>query len=250
MHHRFPNDLNLANGGSVPFGGDLDLYALQFEIALNERLSIVAMKDGYVDFNPDNTFTADEGFANVGGGLKYAFLYDPTNQFVASASAMFEFPIGDEEIFQGEGDGNVNLTVQGVKLHGPWQFAAGSGIQIPIDDSFSTQGFLSSHVSYEVSPYFIPVLELNWFHVFDEGDGDSRFSSQVGGAVPAVAPSEGADLLNWGAGASEDYVTLGVGFRSDLTDNFSLGFAYEVPLTDEEDNITKDRFTVDAIFKF
>ncbi|MDP0491635.1 MAG: hypothetical protein Q7Q71_11340 [Verrucomicrobiota bacterium JB023] len=249
MHHRFPDQLSTSIG-DVPFGGDLNLYALQFEIALSERLSIVAMKDGYVDFNPENTFTQEEGFANVGGGLKYAFLYDPANHFVVSTSAMFEFAIGDEDVFQGAGDGLVNLTLQGVKLADRWQFAAGTGVQLPLDDSFATQGFLSAHISYEAHPWFIPLVEANWFHVFDEGDGGSRFDAQVGGAVPAVAPSEGADLLNWGASDSTDYVTMGIGFRSRLTEQFSVGFAYEFPLTDEDSNITEDRWTIDALWRF
>lgn len=252
MHHQFPDQINLAGLGPVDFGGDLQLYALQFEYALSERLSIVAMKDGWVDFNPDNTalFSEEEGFANIGGGLKYAFILDPANAFAASVSATFEFPWGSDEVFQGDGDGNVNLTIQTVKAWERAQLATGAGIQIPIDSDFSTQGFFSAHFSYEVSPWFIPLVEFNWFTVFDEGAGNPAFRSQAGGAVPVVAPSEGADLLNWGAQNSEDYMTLGVGFRSKLSDNFSLGFAYEFALTDEEDNITQDRFTLDAVYTF
>jgi len=251
MHHRFPDQINVP-GGEVDFGGDLNLFALQFEYAFNERFSFVAMKDGFIDFNPDNTdvFSQEEGFANVGGGLKYAFIYDPANSFVASASALFEFPIGSEDVFQGEGDGNAILTVQAVKLWDRLQFAGGAGVQIPLDDAFSTQSFVSAHLSYEVNRYFIPLVEMNWFSVLEEGDGGTRFGAQAGGAVPAVAPGEGADLINWGAGNSTDYVTLGLGFRSRLTDDISVGFAYEIPLSDEEDNITDDRFTFDATWTF
>ena len=69
---------------------------------------------------------------------------------------------------------------------------------------------------------------------------------------PAVAESEGADLINWGAANSsdQDYVTLGLGWRTRITDNVNLGFAYEFSLTDEEDNITDDRFTVDLVWTF
>ena len=252
MHHRFPDQLNLAGGGEIDFGGDLNLFALQFEYAFSDRLSFVAMKDGFIDFNPGNTaaFSEQEGFANVGGGLKYAFILDPANSFVASASALFEFPIGSEDVFQGEGDGNVILTVQAAKLWDRLQFAGGAGIQIPVDDAFATQSFVSAHLSYEVNRYFIPLVELNWFSVIDEGDGGNRFSDQAGGAVPSVAPGEGADLINWGAGNSTDYVSLGLGFRSRLTDDISLGFAYEIPLSDEQDNITEDRFTFDATWTF
>ena len=102
---------------------------------------------------------------------------------------------------------------------------------------------------------FIPLVELNWFHVLDEGDGGSRFPSQpaapaLSGGVPLVAPSEGADLVNWGAANSEDYVTVGVGFRTRINENVNVGFAYEFPLTDEEDNITEDRLTIDLVWTF
>lgn len=252
MHHRFPDQLNLAGGGQLDFGGDLQLYALQFEYALSDRLSIVAMKDGFIDFNPNNTtnFDETEGFANIGGGLKYAFILDPENSFAASVSALFEFPWGSEDVFQGEGDGVAHVTVQAVKAWDRLQFAGGAGIQVPLDDDFSTQGFISAHLSYKVSEYFIPLVELNYFSVLNEGNGVSRFGNQVGGAVPGAAPSEGADLINWGASNSTDYLTAAVGFRSNLSDNISLGFAYEFPLSDSEDNITEDRFTVDAVISF
>lgn len=250
MNHQFPDQLNLAGGGQAPFGGDLQLYALQFEYAFNERLSLVALKDGYVDFNPDASFTPEEGFANLGAGLKYAFIYDPANQFVASGTLAVELPTGNRDVFQGEGDGNIILTGQTLKLAGPWQFAFAGGVQVPIDSDFSTQAFLSTHVSYEVNRWFIPLIEANYFTVLNEGNGGNRFSGQLGGGVPANAPSEGADLLNFGASESEDYATLGVGFQSRFTDQLTFGAAYEFALTDEEDNITEDRVTVDLTYVF
>ncbi|MDP7630230.1 MAG: hypothetical protein QGF03_06580 [SAR324 cluster bacterium] len=252
MHHRFPNKIN-SEIGAIKLGGDLQLYALQAEYALNDRFSIVALKDGYVDFNPDGAlFSSEEGFANVGAGVKYAFHVDPDNQTAASVTGMYEIPIGDDDVFQGEGDGNINVTLNGLALVNNWQVAAAAGLQVPISDDFSTQGFLSGHLSYEVTPWFIPLVELNWFHVFNDGNGGTRYGSQAGGAVPAVAQFEGADLLNWGAANATDneYVTLGLGFRSRLTPSLSIGFAYEIPLTDESDNITDDRFTLDLVWSF
>ncbi|MBT8043678.1 MAG: transporter [Verrucomicrobiae bacterium] len=254
MHHRFPSQITLNGGGKLPMGGDLNLIALQFEYALNERLSIVAMKDGYVDFNPDNTvnFTEEEGFANLAAGLKYAFIYSPETQFVLSGSAVIEIPSGDDEVFQGEGDGSANISVQALKLQDKWQYAGSLGAQIPFDNSFATSAWLSAHVSYEVTPWFIPLIELNYFRVLDSGDGANRYPSQVGGGVPANVPFEGADVLNWGAANSDgaDYATVAVGFRSRLTESVNVGLAYEFPITDEEDNITKDRFTLDLVWTF
>ena len=85
----------------MALGGDVEVYALQFEIALNDRLSIVATKDGFVDMNPDNTLGGTDGFANLGAGLKYAFILDPASGTCVSGTATFEVPIGDDEVFQG-----------------------------------------------------------------------------------------------------------------------------------------------------
>lgn len=250
LQHKFPSTLNLAPGGTAPMGGDLQLYALQFEYAFNERLSLVALKDGYVDFNPNATFTPSTGFANLGAGLKYAFYLNPAEQEVASVTAALQLPTGNTDVFQGAGDGSLHLTVQGLNIDGAWQYAAAAGVEIPFDQDFSTIGFASGHISYEVHRYFIPLLEVNAFQVLDNGDGGARFGTQVGGAVPALAPSDGVDLLNFGAANDELYATVGIGFQSRLTDELTLGIAYEVPLTDEGDNLTENRLTIDLSYNF
>ena len=110
IHHLLPDSVN-TTAGDLPVGGDVQVYALQFEYALNERFSFVATNDGYVDFNPDATLSRESGFANLGGGVKYAFLLDPEAGHALSGSATFEFPTGNSNVFQGEGDGSVNLIL-------------------------------------------------------------------------------------------------------------------------------------------
>eukprot|EP00903_Cladosiphon_okamuranus_P004216 g4214.t1 len=254
MSQRLPDTAN-TTAGSLPMGGDFQVYALQLEFALNERLSIVATKDGYVDFNPETTalWSSQEGFANIGGGLKYAFIYDPANEFVLSGTATYEFPTGNDDVFQGEGDGTLNLIVSALKLWDELQLAGGAGLRLPVDGAQSTSSFVSAHTSYEVTEWFIPLLELNWHHVLTPGDGDAAFNSQAGGAVPVVAKFEGSDLLNFGAansGSNRDLVTVAVGFRSRLATGLDLGAAYEIPLTDEEDGIIEDRVTLDLVWRF
>ena len=247
IHHRFPDRVNSAIG-PVDAGGDLNLFAIQLELAITDRFSLVASKDGYIDLNPDNSFSSDEGFANIAAGAKYAFIYDPAKQLVVSGTATIELPTGDDGVLQGEGDGLLNLIVSHLKLHQQWQIASAAGVQVPFDNEMSTQGFVSAHVSYEVSPWFIPLVEVNWLRVLDGGDGSpARF-----GGIPSIAVFEGADVINWGAAAADDsdYVTLALGFRSRLCEGIDMGVAYEFPLTDEEENLTEDRFTVDATFAF
>ncbi len=71
--------------------------------------------------------------------------------------------------------------------------------------------------------------------------------------VPTVATFEGVDLLNFGASnasQNRDFVTLALGFRSRVAEGVDIGFAYEVPLTDQNDGIMKDRFTLDLVWRF
>ena len=251
-YHALPSSINTI-AGNLPLGGDAQVYALQFEYALSDRLSIVATKDGYIDFNPDATLNDQSGFANLGGGLKYAFLLDPAAGHALSGSMTFEFPTGNSDVFQGAGDGSVNLILSGVKTIDNWQLAGGGGVSIPFSNQQSTNGFISAHASYEVTPWFIPLVEINWFSVLSAGDGRPAFNGQAGGAVPVIAQFEGNDFFNLGAAnatANRDLVTAAIGFRSKITDSIQTGIAYEVPLTNDENSVIESRLTLDLVWRF
>lgn len=252
IYHGLPDRISVGNG-TANIGGDVEVYALQFEYAINPRLSIVATKDGYVDMNPNAALTKEEGFANLGAGLKYAFILDPASGTALSGTATLEVPTGNSDVLQGEGNGALNLILSGLKLVDAWQFAGGAGIQIPFSNEQSTTCFVSTHASYEVCKYFIPLVEVNWFHVLDAGDGTGNFHDQLNGQVPALLPFEGGDFFNVGAlhaGRNRDQVTAAFGFRSRLSDAISLGAAYEIPLTDKETTLMDERVTVDLVWTF
>lgn len=252
IYHALPDRIN-TTAGPLALGGEVQVFALQLEFAVNDRLSLVATKDGYVDFKPDATLSEESGFANLGAGLKYAFLLDPVAGHAVSGTATVEVPTGNHDVFQGEGDGSLNLLLSGLKLVDDWQFAAGGGFVLPFSDQQSTSSWVSAHASYEVTPWFIPLVEVNWFHVLDSGDGQFSFNSHAGGAVPAIAEFEGGDFFNLGAANSvtnRDFVTAAVGFRSRLSESLDLGLAYEIPLTDDEDSVMDERITLDLVWKF
>ena len=77
--------------GDVHVGGDYQVYALQVELALSDRLSLNATKDGYIDFNPESTLAKTEGFANIAAGVKYAWLYQPENQLASNIQLFLKF---------------------------------------------------------------------------------------------------------------------------------------------------------------
>ena len=254
MYHKLPNYVNTTIGG-VPMGGHVEVYALQAELAFSERFSLVATKDGYVRIRPDTQplWTQQSGFANIAAGAKYAFIYDPANTFALSGTVTVEVPTGNHDVFQGEGDGAVNLILSTVKGWDKFQLAAGAGAHLEFSSQLSDSMFMSAHASYEVTPWFIPLVEVNWFHVLSTGNGNFNYSNQAGGAVPAVAGFEGNDLLNFGASnasQNRDLVTAAFGFRSRLTSDVDLGLAYEIPLTDTNDGIIADRWTLDLVWRF
>jgi hypothetical protein len=253
IYHGLPDQISTAGGGTAALGGDVQVYALQFEIGINDRLSIVATKDGYVDMNFNNTLNDQSGFANLGAGLKYAFILDPVSRTALSGTMTFELPTGNSDVLQGEGDGSVNLILNGLKLIDDWQIAGSVGFQIPFSNEQSTNSFVSAHASYEICKWFTPLVEVNWFHVLDPGDGSGNFPDHLGGTLSDTVNFEGGDVFNLGAAnASEnrDLVTAAIGFRSRITNSVDVGAAYEIPLTNDEESLMDERVTVDLIWKF
>ena len=255
MYQTMPSVIDIVGGGQVPLGGDFQLYALQFEYAFNERLSLNAVKDGYIVFNPDQTLNSTEGFANVGAGLKYAWLLKPEQGLASNVQLLYEIPMGNSEVWQGEGDGAITPSIAFLKMANCWQFSGQTGFKLPIDNNFeSSLYYASAHVSYQVSDWIRPLVEVNWFHTLKQGNGSRRFNPQLGGAVPAVVAFEGGDLVNLGAvnaGANRNIVTGALGFRiTPPCKPFTFGFAWEQPLTDNSANLMENRFTVDMVLKF
>ncbi len=233
--------------GKVPVGGDLQVYAVQLELKLAENLSLIAVKDGYIDFNPDETLTPDEGWADLAAGLKYVFKRG--EGLVASAKATVELPTGDDEVWQGNGDGAVDPAVAVMKQAGKWQFNGTVGGVIALDSDRSTLLYDSWHVSVEALPNLFPLAELNHMRVLDEGNGGVRFKNQAEGGVPSIARFEAGDLVNFGASNAkdnEDFVSLALGARYRTCSAATIGAAYEFPLTDEDATLMDYRVTVDV----
>lgn len=249
IHQAHPDKLN-TDLGKVPAGGDFQVYAVQLEYAFNRDLSLIAVKDGYIDFNPDDTLSEEEGWADLAAGLKYVF--HRTDDTVASAKLVVELPTGDDEVWQGNGDGAIDPAVAIVKKIGKLQLQGTVGYIQPIDDERSAALYDSWHASYALTDDLFPVVELNHMHVTDPGDGGKRFDPHVDGGVPSVARFEGGDLVNFGASNADDnpdFVSLALGLRYNTCKAATVGVAYEFPLTDKEDSLMDYRVTADIIIK-
>ncbi len=230
VHHRI--DDNFATGG-----GEVDIYALQVRYALNDRLALIATKDGYVNFRPNGLLEDGSGFANIGLGAKYAFWQ--TDSSIATGGLRYEAPLGESEVLQGKGDGVINPFISAATSLGRVNLIAYSGIRAAIDNSDSSFFDASLHVDTKVGR-FSPLIELNMYHVISAGD-----------RLPIE--DEGQDFFNLGSSLSdgETMMTAAFGTRVQLCESLSFGTAYEIPLiTDSGSYITDWRITSDLIYSF
>jgi hypothetical protein len=226
----------LNNNFAIP--GDVQIYALQFRLKLTDRLALIATKDGFVKISPDAGGSAD-GWADIAGGLKYALIQDEESQFILTPGVTFEVPSGDDEVFQGNGDGLFNVFVSAAKGVGELQIMGNVGVLLPLDtDEETSQLHYSVQLAYPVCEWFKPFVALNGYTVLSEGTG------------PAFG-SEGYDVINFGTSNAqgETQIVLGLGFRATLCKCFDLGVAYEEGV-DHSDGIFDRRVTADVVWKF
>ena len=121
MHHSIDEDF---------VGGNANVYALQLRWAVTERLAIIATKDGYIDLNPD-ALPHQTGWADVAAGLKYAVIKDEEHAFVLTPGLTFEIPLGQEDVFQGNGDGMWNVFTSAMKGFCNFHMTCNVGFNVP-----------------------------------------------------------------------------------------------------------------------
>jgi len=238
--------------GRVPLNGHLNMTAVRATYAFNEKFSLIAAKDGYIDFKPEHTLGHDSGWGDISAGFKYALYYCPQKEFIVSGKLLFEFSQGSRDVFQGNGDGNAAPSVTFLKGYDKWQFMGTLGMIIPFNaKQESTEIYQSYHVSYALTPRFFPLIELNHFCVARQAGREEL--------VASIAKFEGGDVINLGSQHGIDhrnFVTMAAGFRyrifekAGLFKNLDLGFAYELPLTNPNDGLMDNRYTADLVLHF
>lgn len=226
--HHFPGDA-LGGGYAV-------VYAAQLRIAITKSLQFVAYKDGFTDFNTRDM--KDRGWNDIAAGLKWAFLQDDANQFHAAVGVGYEFASGDDNVLQDD-DGvrfwaSVNKGFGRLHLGATVNyFLATDNGDDPLGDSNSLSWHL--HLDYQLSKFFSPVIEVNGYHVLDEGD--------------VVTPFGGSDVLNLGGNKHEDVITVAFGAEVRPTRWLAIRGAYELPLSDEDD-LWGHRWTFSSVIRF
>jgi hypothetical protein len=252
-----PDKIKVNIGGTkakVDLGGDVDGAALQFSYAFNERFSLVAVKDGYVDCEPDETLDDHSGWLDIAAGLQYSFIYNPAQDFIVSGRLVYESTSGESEVYQGNGSGNVAPAILFLKGWDQLQFSGTVGFVLPFDsDEENTMLYDSWNVSYAVTDWFRPLVELNHFHVLSAGDRDLGDVENQADLVAAIATFNPCDIINLGGEYNDDnkdLVTMALGARFRITQWLDIGAAYEFPLTDNEETLLDERILIDAMLTF
>ncbi len=266
VYHKI-SDTFLQELGAGRIGGDAHVAAVQLRLAITERLSLIATKDGYVWLNPDATdvLPAQNGWANLAFGAKYTFYRDLKLGALATAGLRYEAPSGNTDVFQGQtpvfgthkshGKGVLNpflSALWGTEDLGPGDlhFMSYLGMRVPISGYDSTFFDWSLHADYGIDlgawGKIFPLFEINWIQTVD------------GGRRLPIS-QEGFDFFNFGSSGagSPSVVTAAYGFRYRLFEGVGdlmgkslgadLGAAYENTLTDRED-IFGWRVTTDITF--
>ena len=226
------------DSGLLGVGGDVKVYAAQLRYAINDRLALIATKDGYTQIKLDNGAKLD-GWNDLAAGLKYALVQDEANQFLVTPGFTVTVPTGNSEVFQGTGKGRADLFVSAMKGFGDFHVTGNVGGTVPFDFDENTANLrFNAMADYYLSRWFIPFVAFNSFLTVSEGNA-------IG------LPSEGFDVINFGSSNASGHLqgTIGAGFRSRLTASLDFGAAFEFGVIDTDD-IFKDRLTVDFIWRF
>lgn len=220
-------------------GGDIQAWALQANVAINERLSIIADKDGYATIASGGTSAS--GWMNIAAGAKYTFLRDVENQTLGAVGFMYEAPWGSNSVLQGFGSGVFTTFLTGGQKIGDSVHVLNTfGYQFPANTTQNSSFLYNSfHIDKCIGGWFYPLFEVNWFHYTGSGN-----HLDTGGI-------EGDGLLNLGAIGVEgqNLVTFAFGAKAKLNCNVELGAAWEFPVTGRRDLI-ENRLVTELILRY
>ena len=264
IYHNYPSD-------SLMDGGEAGVVALQARLAITDRLAFIATKDGYMINRPDNgALNNREGFMDITVGFKYAVIDDREAGLIVTPSLRYEIPLGNDQVFQGFGDG---VLIPAFTMgYGPENIhlIAGVGMQIAMDDDAnSTSFFYNLHLdqAFEVdfisgADFIVPFIELNGTSYVASGDGSNKIVLGGTAALPRKVPlkavqnllhqgnppntitnptadlrGEGIDVANLGSSgmSGETIITMAWGVRVPFRNGFSTGVSYERVLSQRQD---------------
>jgi hypothetical protein len=262
LWHDFPTD-------SVFQGGEAWVAAVQARVAITDRLAFIATKDGYTWLRPDSDslISSDQGFFDITAGFKYAAIVRPEDRFILTPAIRIDIPVGNDQVFSGNGDGVIIPSISSALGLGAVNFIANVGLRQPLStNKESTSIFYNLHADAgEVIGPVVPFLEVNATTWTQSGDGSSKVKTKsfnnvalktaqdvlFDAGVTASRRWEGADVVNLGSSgvSGQTVATLAAGARMSVTKNVSFGAYYEFPITDRKD-IFEQRVAINALYEF
>lgn len=204
--------------------GDAQIYGLQAWLALNERFSIVAPKDGWIELDSSGV-GKQHGWGDIATGFKYVVVRDPCAQFLLSTGVIYEWSNGTSSVFQGNGDGVFNFFVSTAKGWGNTHFIGTAGWHLPVDGAAESESvFLSLHLDQKLTDKLYALVEMNAITYVDDGK-----------ALPVNF--EGGDIINLGASgvSGQSVITAAVGGAYKFSESLIFSAAWEFPMTERED---------------
>lgn len=241
VNHTLPNQVGSLN---LP-GGSVQLYAMQIRLALTERLSLIAVKDGFIvedlEAGPLDDLI-DDGWAAVTAGLKYNVLRDTRRGRLASVGFTYELPVGSARTLQDIADGEFHVfgTAGCRYLDGNAHFLSSVGYRFPVDSKLQTSSIhWSNHLDLRLTKCSYVFTEWAWWNWTD---------SAGNGAPIGVA---GQDLFNLSASnmGGKNLLTQNIGLKHKPNGNMEAGVAFEFPLSDFDD-VIKNRLQLDLILRY
>ncbi|WP_286177663.1 hypothetical protein [Stieleria mannarensis] len=230
-------------GNNIPAGGTIQVLAMQFRIALTERLSLIGTKDGYIWDNTNGALDTllDDGWASVVAGLKYNLLRDTQSGTIASIGGTYDLP-GSRDSLQDVADGEFHLFATGGQrlMGGNAHLMSAFGWRVPSDGFLQSESIhWSNHFDLKLTEKTYFVTEVAWWHWIDSAEG---------GAALGVA---GQDLFNLSTSdvTGNDLVTQNVGLKFKPNGKTEWGIAYEFPLTEFKD-VIEGRLQTELIVRY
>jgi hypothetical protein len=229
-------------------GGDVEFAGVQARLAVNERLSFVINKLGWIWDEPHEALAGEGphvGFAELWLGPKYTFLRNDSTKTLGAVGLTFQIPTGSAKVFQDTGSLSltpyVSLGQHFLKTpYGSFNALDTLGYTVSVDNKRSDYLFDSFHLDFDVLDLhkIYPLLELNYF-LYTSAGNDRPLNF------------EGRDLFNFGStGVSgENQLSIAGGARYKVNENLQAGLAAEFPISGHHD-LLDWRITVDLIFRY
>lgn len=231
----------IPKGNAALRGGDFQVYAAQVRVAITDRLTFIADKDGLATINLPGA-QSQTGFLDLAAGLKYTLYRDVENQALGTIGFLYEAPTGEANVFQNHGSGVVTVFgVYGQEFGDKWHLVLNQAFQFGLDSKQNSSFFFTQvHIDKQLFGWLYPLAELNWYQYVNGGDR----------GLPSIL-GEGDGLINLGTSgmSGRDLLTAALGVKARVSRNFETGVAWETPLSSRKD-LMLHRLQVEMIFRY